>query len=172
MRHVALWRGINVGKAKRLAMADLKLLLAELGATNVATLLNSGNAVFDAKKKLGADKIRAAVAEKLGVDAAVILKTATEWASIAAEQPIKEADDPSRLLVAIPAHAEALQATAGIVAGSGERFVVTDHAAYLWCGNGILESKAAVTLLKQLGEAGTTRNWTTVEKLDALANPR
>ena len=52
MRYIALWRGINVGKAKRLAMADLKALLAELGATDVATLLNSGNAVFDAPKTL------------------------------------------------------------------------------------------------------------------------
>lgn len=169
MRYVALWRGINVGKAKRLVMADLKALLAELGATNVATLLNSGNAVFDAKKKLGADKIRAAVAERLGVDAAVILKTAAEWAAIAAANPIAEADDASRLLVAIPADATALQAAAGIVADGGERFVVTAHAAYLWCGNGILESKAAVLLLKKLGEAGTTRNWATVEKINALA---
>ncbi|WP_457427587.1 DUF1697 domain-containing protein [Roseateles sp. P5_E7] len=169
MRYVALWRGINVGKAKRLAMADLKALLAELGATNVATLLNSGNAVFDVKKKLTADKIRAAVAQKLGVDATVILKTATEWAAIAAANPIAEADDPSRLLVAIPADATTLQATAGIVADSGERFVVTADAAYLWCGNGILESKAAMLLLKKLGENVTTRNWATVGKLDALA---
>lgn len=172
MRYVALWRGINVGKAKRLAMADLKALLAELGATGVTTLLNSGNVVFDTKKPLGADRIRTAVADKLGVDAAVILKTAEEWANIAAEQPLAEADDPSRLLVAIPANAAALQAAAGIVAGSGERFVLTAHAAYLWCGNGILESKAAVALLKQLGEAGTTRNWATVQKLAALAQPR
>lgn len=168
-RHVALWRGINVGKAKRLAMADLKALLTELGATNVVTLLNSGNAVFDVKKTLGADKIRAAVAAKLGVDAVVVLKTAAEWAAIAAKQPIAEADDSSRLMVAIPADATSLQAVAGIVADSGERFVVTPHAAYLWCGNGILESKAAVVLLKKLGEAGTTRNWATVQKLNALA---
>lgn len=168
MRYVALWRGINVGKAKRLAMADLKALLAELGATNVTTLLNSGNAVFDTKKKLGADRIRAAVLDKLGVDAAVILKTAAEWAAIAAVQPVAEADDPSRLLVAITADVEALQSAADIVAGSGERFVVTAEAAWLWCGNGILESKAAVALLKQLGERGTTRNWATVQKLNAL----
>ena len=168
MRYVALWRGINVGKAKRLAMSDLKALLTELGATNVATLLNSGNAVFDVKKQFRADKIRAAVAETLGVDAAVILKTAAEWATIAAANPISEADDPSRLLVAIPADAAALQAAAGIMADGGERFVVTAHAAYLWCGNGILQSKAAVLLLKKLGEAGTTRNWSTVQKLNAL----
>jgi len=169
MRYVALWRGINVGKAKRLAMADLKALLAELGATNVTTLLNSGNAVFDAKKKLTGEKIRAAVAERLGVDAAVILKTASEWAAIAAELPIQEADDPSRLLAAITADEASLLAVKDIVADSGERFVVTPHAAYLWCGNGILESKAAVLLLKKLGETGTTRNWATVGKLNALA---
>jgi uncharacterized protein (DUF1697 family) len=169
MRYVALWRGINVGKAKRLAMADLKALLGELGTTNVATLLNSGNAVFDSKKKLSADKIRAAVLAKLGVDAAVILKTAAEWAAIAAVQPIAEADDRSRLLVAITSDAQALQAAGDIVAASGECFIVTADAAYLWCGNGILESKAGVALLKKLGERGTTRNWATVEKLNALA---
>lgn len=168
MRYVALWRGINVGKAKRLAMAELKALLTELGAMNVVTLLNSGNAVFDAKKKIDAGRIRAAVAGRLGVDAAVILKTADEWAAIAA-QPIDEADDPSRLLVAITADVAALRTVADIAADSGERFVVTAHAAYLWCGNGILESQAAVALLKKLGERGTTRNWATVQKLAALA---
>lgn len=170
MRYIALWRGINVGKAKRLAMADLKALLGELGATDVKTLLNSGNAVFDSRKKIGADKIRAAVRERLGVDAAVILKTAAEWGTIAADHGMAETDDPSRLLVAITKDAASLQAVADIAADSGERFIVTADAAYLWCGNGILESKAAVLLLKRLGEAGTTRNWATVQKLNALAN--
>ena len=45
-RYVALFRGINVGKAKRIAMADLRALLEKLGYTDVRTLLNSGNAVF------------------------------------------------------------------------------------------------------------------------------
>ncbi len=169
MRCIALWRGINVGKAKRLAMADLKALLTELGATNVTTLLNSGNAVFDVKRKLGADSIRAAVADQLGVDAAVIVKTADEWAAIAASHGIEGADDPSRLLVAITTDAASLQAAADIAVLGDERFVVTEHAAYLWCAHGILESKAGVALLKKLGERGTTRNWATVEKLNALA---
>lgn len=169
MRCIALWRGINVGKAKRLAMADLKALLTGLGATNVTTVLNSGNAVFDTKKRLDAGKIRAAVLAQLGVDAAVILKTATEWAAIAAPHGLAEADDPSRLLVAITADAAALPAAAAITAQGDERFVVTPHAAYLWCAHGILDSKAAVTLLKKLGDTGTTRNWATVQKLNALA---
>ncbi|RZJ08338.1 MAG: DUF1697 domain-containing protein [Rubrivivax sp.] len=168
MRYVALWRGINVGKAKRLAMADLKVLLTELGATNVSTLLNSGNAVFDAKKKLDAGQIRSAVAAKLGVDALVLLKTADEWAPIAADQPIADAEDPSKLLVAIPADAAVLKTLTNFTPDPGERFATTAHAAYLYCGNGILESKLGIALLKPLGAACTTRNWGTVSKLDAL----
>ena len=42
------------------------------------------------------------------------------------------------------------------------------HAAYLWCANGILESKAAEALLKGLKGTGTTRNWATLNKIHAL----
>ena len=41
---VALLRGVNVGKAKRVPMAEFRALLLALGYTRVATLLNSGNA--------------------------------------------------------------------------------------------------------------------------------
>ncbi|MGH7659270.1 MAG: DUF1697 domain-containing protein, partial [Gemmatimonadales bacterium] len=44
-RHVALLRGINVGTARRVAMADLRALMESLGYTGVRTLLNSGNVV-------------------------------------------------------------------------------------------------------------------------------
>jgi uncharacterized protein (DUF1697 family) len=168
-RYVALWRGINVGKAKRIAMAELKLLLTGLGATHVSTLLNSGNAVFDARR-LSADTLRRSVAEQLGVDAGVILKTAAELAAVAGHQPIAEADDPSRLLVAFTADAAALALAADLRPEGADRVVVTADAVYLWCGGGILESKAATTLLKRLGERGTTRNWATVQKLHALAS--
>ena len=42
-RCVALLRGIDVGRAKRLAMADQRVLLESLAYRNVRTLLNSGN---------------------------------------------------------------------------------------------------------------------------------
>jgi len=45
-RQVALLRGINVGRAKRVAMADLRTLVESLGYREVSTLLNSGNVVF------------------------------------------------------------------------------------------------------------------------------
>lgn len=50
-RHVALIRGINVGRAKRVAMADLRALVEDLGYGDVRTLLNSGNVVFTSARR-------------------------------------------------------------------------------------------------------------------------
>ena len=112
--YIALLRGINVGKAKRIAMADLRALLEGLGHTDVATLLNSGNVVFKvarkgAPRKLAAD-ISAAIAMRLGIEVPVIVVSATELALIVRENPFALADDPSRLLVAFVADAGMLSA--------------------------------------------------------------
>jgi uncharacterized protein (DUF1697 family) len=49
-----------------------------------------------------------------------------------------------------------------------ERLHVGKYAAYLWCANGILESKVVEALLRGLAGTGTTRNWATVSKIHAL----
>src|SRR6187402_2596781 len=111
-RYVALFRGINVGKAKRVAMADLRSLLGKLGYKDVRTLLNSGNAVFsgDAGPASGhADRIRQAVLKKTGVDAMVIVKSAKDIEGIIAGNELgPTADDHSRLLVAVCSEAKTL----------------------------------------------------------------
>lgn len=173
-RYVALFRGINVGKAKRIAMGDLRALLADSGYTDVATLLNSGNAVFSGKSEpvaKHATRIRNAVRDELGVDALVIVKSARDIAAIVAGNAIvKLATDHSRLLVAVTNDARGIKKLEALMQGSwgAEKIHVGKHAAYLWCANGILESKAAVTLLEGLEDAGTTRNWATLGKIHAL----
>ena len=57
--YVVLIRGINVGGKNKVSMAKLKLLLEELGFSDVSTYIQSGNAIV--RSKLGA----AAVAEKI-----------------------------------------------------------------------------------------------------------
>jgi uncharacterized protein (DUF1697 family) len=173
-RYVALFRGINVGKAKRIAMAELRALLAKLGYRDVKTLLNSGNAVFtgDAGTALEhAQRIRQAVVKKLGVDALVIVKSDRDMAAIIAGNELgKLVSDPSRLLVAMTHDAKALAALKKLARDQWgeEKLHVGKHAAYMWCANGILESKVAVALLKDLSETGTTRNWATLNKIHAL----
>ena len=171
--YIALLRGINVGKAKRIAMADLRALLEDLGYTDVGTLLNSGNVVFKAgkgvPKKLAAD-ISAAIATHLGIEVPVIVVSAKELALIVRENPFASADDPSRLLVAFVAEVGTLSAMSAIEPHvvAPEQFHVGTHAAYLHCASGILESKAAEALLGKAGKAANTRNWATVQKLRAL----
>jgi uncharacterized protein (DUF1697 family) len=173
-RFVALLRGINVGKAKRIAMADLRTLLVSLGYANVQTLLNSGNAVFngpDASQADQARRIQAAIATTLGVDTFVIVKSAAEMAKVVTENRLAgSAVDASRLLVALTQETKTLTpiATLGQTDWGAEAVHIGKHAAYVWCENGILQSKAAVALLKGLADAGTTRNWATIEKIHAL----
>jgi uncharacterized protein (DUF1697 family) len=44
--YLALLRGINLGRHRRVAMADLRELLTSLGYRSVRTHLQSGNAIF------------------------------------------------------------------------------------------------------------------------------
>src|SRR3990170_4573010 len=115
---VALLRGVNVGKAKRVAMADLRTLLQDLGYTDIATLLNSGNAVFRAARASSpkyATAIAAAIAGQLHVDVPVIVKSSAELAAIIKENPFAAtAADHSRLLVAFTQEAKALAGLAPV----------------------------------------------------------
>lgn len=173
---VALLRGVNVGKAKRVPMAELRALLGDLGYTGVATLLNSGNAVFRATKGAPAHhavEIAGAIASRLRVDVPVIVKSAAELEAIVAENALaKEAPDHSRLLVAFVQDPTALRGVAAIesLVVPPEKFLVGQGAAFLHCASGILESKAGEALLGKAGKAATTRNWATVLKLQALAS--
>jgi uncharacterized protein (DUF1697 family) len=167
-------RGINVGRAKRVAMADLRALVEGLGYTGVRTLLNSGNVVFTAAGGGHGDaaaRIEAALAARLGVTARVTVLTAAELDAIVADNPLLEiAGDPSRLLVAVlndPADRRRLEPLLD-EDWAPEALALGDRAAYLWCSEGILESRPAESLGRTLRDAVTSRNWATILKLQAL----
>lgn len=174
---IALLRGINVGRAKRIAMADLREVVTELGYTNVRTLLNSGNVVFDSKSRFTAPRVaalREAIAARTGVTAEVMVISADELAIIVAENTLDPiVTDPSRCLVAFPA-ASAHLAKAAVLLDEDwapEQLAIGSRAAYFWCANGVLDSK----LLKEFGRVVETtvtmRNWATVLKLHTLSRP-
>src|SRR5213593_3406061 len=96
-RQIALLRGINVGRAKRVAMADLRALVEGLGYADVRTLLNSGNVVFAATDgaKGAAARIEKALAAKVKVTARVTVISAEELAMAVRANPLaKVATDP------------------------------------------------------------------------------
>jgi uncharacterized protein (DUF1697 family) len=173
---IALLRGVNVGKAKRVPMAEFRKLLEGLGYTSVVTLLNSGNAVFCAPSgtsKNHASDIAATILRKLKVEVPVIVKTATELAAIVAENPFTVEDpERSRMLVAFTQDRNGLASVSLIstLVSSREKFLAGRHAAYLYCVDGILESKAGAALLGKAGKDATTRNLATTLKLYELSN--
>ena len=173
--YVGLLRGINVGHAKRVAMADLRALVEALGYGDVRTLLNSGNIVFTgpgACQEDAAARIEAALSRRLGVSARVTVLTAAELAAAAAANPLVEiAANSSRLLVAVlsnPADRSRLKPLAK-QDWAPEALAIGARVAYLWCPDGVLASRVAEAVGRALGDAVTTRNWATVTKLLALS---
>ena len=79
---------------------DLRKLLESMDYTGVATLLNSGNAVFEAKAGKDiqhAKRIREAVATQLGVDALVIVKSAKDIAGAIEGNALAKHADVARI---------------------------------------------------------------------------
>lgn len=172
---IALIRGINVGKANRIAMSDLRDLVLELGHGGVRTLLNSGNVVFDARRpnvaKISAG-IQAAIAAECGFTASVMVLTAEHLNHIIDENPLRRiANDHARHLVAFVADAKHLSPLRPMLTKkwTPDALAITQRAAYLWCSVGLLESKLSQALTRAGGTTITTRNWATVLKLQAAA---
>ncbi|HQR08848.1 MAG TPA: DUF1697 domain-containing protein [Gemmatales bacterium] len=174
VRCVALLRGINVGKAKRVAMADLRALMEKLGYSDVKTLLNSGNVVFTVPGKVTehiASQIEKSIASRLGVETRVFVVSAYELNQMIQANPLwKVADNPSRYLLAIvdaPGDMVKLKPLLKEDWGA-DALAHGKRAAYLWCASGILESKLLSAFSKALKDGMTTRNWATILKLQAM----
>lgn len=173
-RFVVLLRGVNVGKGNKVPMAGFRAALEDLGCTSVQTLLNSGNAVFSSASRSPvelATDIASSVEARFDVATPVVVKSAAEFATIVNHNPIAPPEsDNSRFLVAFAMDRARLQELAALepLLQPSERLAVTEHAAYLHCAGGLLESKAGEAILGKLGRRITTRNWGTTLKLASL----
>lgn len=86
-RWVALLRGVNVGGANRVPMAELRAVAEGLGWSRVETLIASGNMVFDAEGGDHAQALRAAIAARMGVDVPVLVLAGEDLAARVAACP-------------------------------------------------------------------------------------
>jgi uncharacterized protein (DUF1697 family) len=173
-RYALLLRGINVGRAHRVAMADLRELLAAEGHTEVVTLLQSGNVVLDAES--AADELAASVERALekrfGFAIGTVVRTRDELLGVVAKDPLGTvATDPSRYVVSffageVPA---GLDERLRAVEPGDDEYVIDGRELYLWCPDGQLQSPLAAALGTYRGSpVGTARNWRTVRKLADL----
>jgi uncharacterized protein (DUF1697 family) len=184
--HVALLRGINVGGSNKVAMADLRDLVASLGHTGVSTYIQSGNVLFtvdegvaQASSALAADLERA-IEQAFGLRLRVIVLSRAELAQVMDDNPYRAEPNPKYVhAMFFPAEPdqemrESIAAAERQAAEKGGRdeAAVVGRTLFLHTPDGYGRSELAVRLARSggAGAIGTARNWATVTKLLALCD--
>ena len=177
---VILLRGINVGATRKAPMADLRELCVELGLERPQTYIQSGNALVDATTS--ADDVRrsleAAMPERFGFFADVVVRRADEWRPLMAANPFDgEADTSAKMLHVCLAHGPVDKEAAALLApraAAGERMRVA--AGCLWIdygASGVGRSKLTPAAIdKACSAPATGRNWNSVGKIADMINAR
>lgn len=176
--YVALLRGINVGGKNSLQMAELVAIMAELGAQDVTTYIQSGNVVFHASKKMF-QYMQQHLAEQIrqvkGFAIHVLMMEAGQFTEIAACNPFTAGPEAGTtqhvgFLATRPSRPDVEKLYALKIAS--EQFVLCDKAFYLHAPQGFGKSKLAAGAEKAIGVPMTVRNWKTVCVLRDMLEPQ
>lgn len=173
---VVLLRGINVGPNKRIAMPELREALTDAGFGNVRTYVQSGNVVLSSTasaKQLTAECAQL-ITDTFGFDVDVVVRTRDELAEVVRRNPLGDvAENPKRYQVSFLSakpRAEVVRKLEGLKAPT-EEFAAIGKEFYAWHPAGVARSKLWNALAGQaLGVTATSRNWTTVATLLAMAD--
>jgi uncharacterized protein (DUF1697 family) len=169
--YILLFRG--VGGATQLPVTPLREALTEAGFENVATYINSGNAVL--RSHLSREKVIAGVAkicaDKFGFTKAIYAPTLEEWDVLISNNPFPDFQEGKHVHAVVLAGdppAGAVESLRGH-AVEGEAIAVVSGVAYLHTPFGLGTSKLGEKFDKGIGVGNTARNWNTVVKLRELA---
>ncbi|MGW0779277.1 DUF1697 domain-containing protein [Streptomyces sp. NPDC002913] len=172
--YAALLRGINVSGHRRVPMAELRTVMGELGHGDIATHLQSGNAVFSSESgdedSLAAE-LEQAIDAHFGFPVDCLVRSGAYLAAVAEACPFPAAELEGKQLHVTyfdqpvdDARFAALDADAF----RPEEFRLGERALYLYAPEGLGRSKLAVALGRPAftrGLVATSRNWNTVVKL-------
>jgi uncharacterized protein (DUF1697 family) len=176
-RYLALLRGINVGGRNKVAMAELRAVAIDLGHSDVATYIQSGNLLFTSSETdvtSLADALEAEIEARLGVRPAVVVISGRELARVIADNPFPDEANP-KSLHAVFRRDEVDKSGIALVAaavrrasesGSRDDAAVVGRILFLRTPDGLGRSDMAAQLARsRVQAAGTARNWTTVTRL-------
>ncbi len=170
MRTLALLRGVNVGGARSLPMSDLERAFRAAGARAAASVIQSGNVIFEADdSETVAAEAAATIAAAFGFRPAMILRSAASWRKMVDANPFLAAGRPGdglhvACLAGAPAPSRAQRLDPEALAP--DAFVLAGADVYLWLPNGVARANLTNARLdKAFGTVSTLRNWRTVLKL-------
>jgi uncharacterized protein (DUF1697 family) len=170
--YLILFRG--VGGKTQLPTQALREKLTEAGFENVATYINSGNAIVRSRKNR--KRVIATITEicraQFNFDKAIFAPTLAEWDELIARNPFGKAaaNAPTTVHAALLESAPRTEDIERICACAvqGEEIEVIGNVAYLHTPYGFGRSKMAEKFDKWIGVTNTARNWNTVLKLAEL----
>lgn len=170
--YVALLHSIVLGPGKRVVMADLKAMAAELGFRDPRTWVATGNLIFegeDAPLMAVENQLEAGFRARFGKHVDIIARTAQAWRRLAAENPFPDGNgaDIGIRVMRTPLGPDTLSMLRGI-AGPGIGLALSDGDLWIDFGGEPSETRLLSHLTtKKLG-IGTLRNANTVKALDAM----
>jgi len=174
-RVLVLLRAVNVGGASTLAMADLRAAATDLGHTDVATHLATGNLLLTPAPGSPAPggglaaRLTADLGERLGRTLALTVRTRAQLDDVVAANPYPEAaaDDPSHLVVVF-FDGPVPDGPVDLGRYGRERGTWRGSEGYLHYPDGIGRSKVTAGVIDRLAaRSGTGRSWRTVLALQA-----
>ncbi|HEX2967900.1 MAG TPA: DUF1697 domain-containing protein [Bacteroidales bacterium] len=177
---IAMLRGVNMTGHNSIKMTDLAGLFRKIGYHDAETYIQSGNIVFSCKNGNSEEissGIRKAILTEFNHDIAVITRTPEEMKKIISLNPFLEepAFDPSKMAVLFlelgPSDEQKLK-VAGIDYPP-DKFHINESEIYVYCPNGFGRTKLYTNFFEnKMKVIGTSRNWTTVNKLLEMAEKK
>jgi uncharacterized protein (DUF1697 family) len=169
---IVLFRG--VGGATQLPVKQLREVLTAAGFENVATYINSGNAV--AKTSLSQKKATELIAEvcrrEMGFVKDILLVAEKDWSRAIDENPYPEAVKVPTSIHLFALSAEPKPETVETLKTRkhpSESLQVSGTFMYFHAPEGFGPSKTPPVIDRTLGVVTTARNWNTVLKMQELA---
>ncbi len=153
-------------------MKDLVGALEEVGCENIRTYIQSGNVVFQSKKKQSikiAREISSKILESYGFEPKVLLLEIAELQDAIENNPFETEDGKALhffFLHSFPKKPDLERLWA--VKSRSEKFSLNKNIFYLYTPDGVARSKLAAKVEQSMGVPVTARNWNTVSKLIAL----
>ena len=167
--YLILFRG--VGGKTQLPTAPLREKLTAAGFENVATYINSGNAIVRTSlpRQTVVETIAELCREHFAFDKPIFASTLAEWEELIARNPFTQAAAEARttlhaaLLASEPRTEDIARLRSSATAGEG--IEVINGVAYLHTPHGFRTSKLAEKFDKGVGVINTAPNWNTVLRL-------
>jgi uncharacterized protein (DUF1697 family) len=175
-RYIALLRGINVGGNKLIKMEALAAAFTAAGFRKVKTYIASGNVIFETRatdRKALTKKIEKMLTAEFGHEIAVAVFTLDELQELTATDPFAGIKPSKDVMMCVTLFNQSVPKNLPLESKTERLEIVAmhDRAAFIvarrkptgWFGypNNWIE--------KEFGVTGTTRNWSSLQKIKAAA---